>query len=155
MATFSVEEYIKHIDVVIDKLQNDLATTLEEVWAKDMVSRITNRVENDAKNADGGSFSPYSPKYLKWKKAKKGFLGEDKNFALTREMWDKFNVTNRKRKAGFFEVTLAGTNADAQIKINVNSKREDRSIIEPSEKEEEAQRVFLEKWIFDFLSKEL
>ena len=145
MATFSVEEYIKHIDVVIDKLQNELVTTLGEVWALDMAGRIAKRVGVDAKNVDGGSFSPYNPKYLKWKQKKKSFLGTDKNFTLTRTMWDQFNVTNTSRKEGFFEVTLAGTSPSAQDKIEWNTKNEERSIIEASKQEEEAQHAFLQK----------
>ena len=155
MATFSVDGYIKHIDSVINKLQNELETTLREDWALDMRTRIVERVELDSKTAKGGKFSDYSPNYLKWKKKKKGFLGTDKNFALTRTMWSKFNITNTSRKEGFFEVTLAGTSPDGQDKINWNSKREEISIIEASKEDQEAQDAFLQKWLNEFLRREL
>lgn len=151
MAKFSVEEYIKHLDSVIDKLNNELAITFETIWAKDMAARINRRVEVDRKTAIGGSFSAYTPKYLNWKRTKKGFVGTDKNFALTREMWKGFDVVNKKRKPGLIEVDLGGKTADSQIRINVNSEREKRSIIEASKQEEDAQNAFLQKWLNEFL----
>ena len=155
MTTYNIPDYIKHIDSVIDKLQNELATILEVKWAKDMAARINNRVESKRLNSDGSSFSSYNPKYLEWKKKKKGFLGTEKNFTLTREMWKGFDVVNTKRKHGLIEIDLGGKTPESQIRINTNSKREGRSIIEASKEEEEAQRVFLQKWLNEFLSQNL
>lgn len=155
MTTYTIQEYINHLDSVINKLQDELATVFEVIWSKDMVSRIVLRVEEKRKNVDGSAFSEYNPKYLEWKQTKKGFQGSDKNFTLTREMWRGFDVVNKKRSPGAFEVALGGKTAESQIRINTNSKREGRSIIEASKGEEEAQNKFLEKWLFDFLSREL
>ena len=155
MAKYTIKEYIKHIDSVIEKLQDSLETALNEVWAKNMISRITDRVETEGKSAKGGKFSPYDSKYLKWKQKKKGFKQTDKNFTLTRDMWDRFGVTNTSKTPGFLEVTLSGTNSFAQDKMNWNSEREEISVIDASKEDREAQDAFLQKWLNEFLRREL
>ena len=155
MAKYTLPEFIRHIDLVIEKLEDELPNTFFEVWAKDMISRITYRVGTEGKSAKGGKFSPYDPKYLKWKQKKKGFKQTDKNFTLTTDMWDRFGITNTSKTPGFLEVTLAGTNSFAQDKMNWNSEREGISVIDASKEDREAQDAFLQKWLNEFLSKEL
>ena len=68
-----------------------------------------------------------------------------KDFKFTGMMWNQFGV-KRFTKNSF---TIGGTTDTSQKKIDGNSQREGRSIIKPSQKELEKQRLRLKKWLHD------
>jgi len=104
--------------------------------AIDLTQMIDNRVSNKGETADGGLFTPYSPGYLAWKKSK-GRLsaGNKKNFQLTGRMWSGFGKTAESGDNNNITFVLGGKTSESQQKIDENSERENRSIIEPSKDE--------------------
>ena len=153
--TYDLDGYIDQLGSVIANLKKDIELVLVKTWAEDMANRIQTRVEMNRLDSKGSPFSSYSKSYLKWKQDKKGFIGTDKNFALTREMWSRFGAVNKKRTEGSIEIGLGGKNKDAQVKINTNTKREGISIIEASKQERDEQDAFFDKWLAEYLSKRL
>jgi len=87
-------------------------------------------------------FSPYSDNYKKYLAKKnrdtKSGLKFVKNFELTGQMWANFGTSESvdvEKNGNIIKVTLKGGNSDSQNKIDWNSNREKKSIIEPTEEE--------------------
>jgi hypothetical protein len=68
-------------------------------------------------------------------------------------MWRKFGVIGTKKTAFGTQTKIGGQNKDAQNKIDWNTEREGREIIEASEKEVLLLKVNIEKWLKVFINK--
>jgi len=64
-----------------------------------------------------------------------GFGNANKSFEFTGEMWRKFGVTNVSVTTGKIKITLGGRTTASQDKIDWNSEREGKEIIDISQEE--------------------
>lgn len=84
-----------------------------------------------------------------------GNKNEYKNFQLTGEMWQKFGVTRTEKGETRFIVSLAGKSPKAQEKIDDNTERENISIIEANEDEEQLVQELTKEILEDKLTEYL
>ena len=134
--------------------------------SNNLANVIKSRVSSTGETNTGGTFSPYSEKYKKEKlkrgKSPYGKITDKKNFYLSGQMWDSFQVDN---------IQLAGNSIQARIDFIGNnvfkSNRElnwthsekefgnekSGGIAYPTVKEEELLVAEIEKALFETLSK--
>jgi hypothetical protein len=173
----SIDEVSKNLEDVERRINGGSIQALT-IYGGDMAAQIANRVIDKGENSDGGKFSDYSQKevpafffYGKSRnaggeakvkaKAKKkegvsysefrGFngLGQVKNFSFTNAMWRGFGVKQVEQSAGIYTLTLGGKTEDSADKIGWMSGQEKRSIIAPNQKELEAAKAKLIKFILN------
>ena len=108
----------------------------------DLAATIKKRVLESGLNSNRTLFSPYSDNYKKYLTKKnrdtKSGLKFVKNFELTGQMWANFGTSESvivEKNGNIIKVTLKGGNSDSKNKIDWNSSREKKSIIEPTEEE--------------------
>lgn len=76
-----------------------------------------------------------------------GELNTNKNFFWTGEMWKKFGITKKQRTKTGFRIRLAGLNAEAQKKMDENSRREGINILDLTQQEEKELAQYIDTWI--------
>lgn len=108
----------------------------------DLTATIKKRVLENGLSSNRTLFSPYSEGYKKYLTKKnrdtKSGLKFVKNFELTGQMWANFGTSESvvvEKNGNIIKVTIKGGNSDSQNKIDWNSSREKKSIIEPTEDE--------------------
>ena len=178
----NIQETIKQIDKLKQKVKTDLVAQLSQIKAQDIVSVIQKRVRDNGKDSTGASFGKYSTttmltsgttlksrrvwravaaskkkrKNLNWVTIKKGgknirlfelkggyaelrrlegFSNAVKSFEFTGEMWRKFGIVRTTVTGNGIIFTLGGRTDASQNKIDRNSEREGRSIIDISQSE--------------------
>lgn len=178
----NIQETIKQIDKLKQKVKTDLVAQLSQIIAQDIVSVIQKRVRDNGKDSTGASFGKYSTttmltsgttlksrrvwravaaskkkrKNLNWVTIKKGgknirlfelkggyaelrrlegFSNAVKSFEFTGEMWRKFGIVRTTVTGNGIIFTLGGRTDASQNKIDRNSEREGRSIIDISQSE--------------------
>lgn len=140
----------------LDKLKNeavDIALIEGKKIGIGLAAVIKRRVLNKGISANNTLFSPYSDKYKKYLAKKnrgtKNGLEFVKNFEFTGDMWANFgtpeSVDVKKLSNNIVRITLKGGSEDSQNKIDWNSEREEKSIIEPTDDElNDAKNDFIE-----------
>jgi len=178
----NIQETIKQIDKLKQKVKTDLVAQLSQIIVQDIVSVIQKRVRDNGKDSTGASFGKYSTttmltsgttlksrrvwravaaskkkrKNLNWVTIKKGgknirlfelkggyaelrrlegFSNAVKSFEFTGEMWRKFGIVRTTVTGNGIIFTLGGRTDASQNKIDRNSEREGRSIIDISQSE--------------------
>ena len=76
-----------------------------------------------------------------------------KDFDFTRKMWDGFGVKRTLKTNNQFVVTLGGITAEAQKKINVNSRREGVNIVNLSDSETKALAKTVDQELQRYINK--
>jgi hypothetical protein len=130
----------------INVIQNDLPKQIA-VSGETLAYHIATRVQKEQQDYKDALFPVYSQRWFA-QREKKGYHNLHMSFEFTREMWLGFGV----KQAGRDYVTLGGKTGDSQEKINWNSDRLGYSIIKPSEKELEKERLRLIKWLNDTIN---
>ena len=140
----------------LDKLKNeavDIALIEGKKIGIGLAAVIKRRVLNKGISANNTLFSPYSDGYKKYLAKKnrgtKNGLEFVKNFEFTGDMWANFGTSEsvdvKKLSNNIVRITLKGGSEDSQNKIDWNSKREGKSIIEPTDDElNDAKNDFIE-----------
>ena len=171
----TIAELSQRIDRAVQRLDNEIEAQAAKAGA-DLVALITLRVVQSGKSADGAPFSPYSttelPAFFYFNrsrsagaeskvraKAKKkepisyrefrqinNLNPAPKNFEFTGEMWRNFGVLRVQRTPAGATLTIGGRTPAAAEKIDWNSEREKRSIIQPSPQEIETITANLKRW---------
>lgn len=160
-----IREQIQRLDELIAFIENELPEYGERVAATDLAALVADRVINKGEDHTGAAFKPYSVQTVAawrfWGKSRnqsaekkvrdlsrrRGALSYSdfrelnnlntnvKNFEFTGEMWKKFGVVRSSSSSTGFSVSIGGTTAASQLKIDENSAREGVSIVEASETE--------------------
>lgn len=171
----TILELSQRIDRAVQRLDNEIEAQAAKAGA-DLVALITLRVVQSGKNAEGTPFSSYSdtqlPAFFYFNrsrsagaeskvrsKAKKkepisyrefrqinNLNPAPKNFEFTGEMWRGFGVLRVQRTPTGATLTIGGRTPDAAEKIDWNSERERKSIIQPSKQEIEIVTANLKRW---------
>lgn len=142
--------YALKINAGIQSFDDAIMQRFRSIISMDLTAIIEQRVLT-GKNKDGGGWKPYAEK-TKDIRRKAGKETEFKNFEFTGEMWRKFGEKSSSKTEKTLSVTIGGTNADSQMKIDDNSEREGMVIIEPSQSEiDTVEGLFVES-IDDYLT---
>lgn len=147
----TIEQHIKDIRKLRNNLPVWALNKAEAIATQDVIVNIQERVQDKGIDEVGNPFSPYSKSYKK-KRKKRGFQTGHKDFTFTTEMWNQFGVVSKKRTSKEINIKLGGKNRDSQIKINVNSKQEEISIIGISKSEENQFIKTFEEEFFKLIS---
>jgi hypothetical protein len=142
----ALQDLQNRIRRAISTIQNDLPRQIA-ISGEALSMYIAKRAQSEQKGFSGVPFPVYSKQWYAVRQ-KKGYHNIHMSFEFTREMWLGFGV----KQAGRDFVTLGGTTGDSQQKIDENSKRVGYSIIKPSEKELEKERLRLIKWMNDTIN---
>lgn len=173
----SLEDNIKRFEDAIKFIEEQLPKKAQAIASLDLVAMVTNRVVQDGKDYRGQSFSAYSDIKIEAKEfigksrvasvdkkiremAKKNQLISykefrqmnnleisKKNFEFTGEMWRKFGLLSFTVNGYSFKISIGGTTAEAQRKIDENSYSENESIIEATQEEREFYEYSLQTWL--------
>jgi len=160
----SIDQALQEIDRLEVLLLQRLSDVVH-VAALDMVQKISDRVIETGKNAEGQNFKPYSERpflafYFFGKSANQtgearvrqaakqgktisykdfrrlnGRPVDHKNFSFTGQMWKSFGVIRVSGTAGIARLEIGMRDAQADKKLQDNSKRERINIIAPSAQE--------------------
>ncbi len=172
----SADELQAKIQRIIQRIDSEITVEAAKAGA-DMAALITDRVVQTGKDSGGNAFSPYStvpvPAFLYFNKSRSG-AGEarvrakakkkekisyrdfrvlnnlnpsPKNFEFTGEMWRGFGVTKTEKTPNGAKVTIGGRTPPSERKLDLNTKREKKDIVEPSAREIAIVTANLENWL--------
>jgi len=145
-----LKPYTLKFSQAIDELPTAIAEKFRIVAGNDLKEMIKLRVQT-GEDSEGGGFKPYAPLTVEIRQ-NKGMQTSFKDFTFTGEMWRKFGEKSFTATKNNASITLGGTNADAEMKINDNTEREGKNIIEPSDEEIKYVEDFLIEEIDNYLS---
>ena len=146
-----LSELVNKIENLKTHIMQNYVNQMVLISNTDIVGQINRRVEDTGLDKDGGLFSPYTEFTKKYKKAKGQTNVSVKNFSDTRQMWLGFGVKGQTNT----EVVIGGRTQDSQFKIDENSDREGKLIIDPSKSELDFMEKSLTQWIEKLISSSL
>lgn len=162
----NIDQFARKIEFIKNELKNNLSDVLR-VSGGDVCALVANRVINGGQNNEGDLFTPYSqtkvPAYFYFNRSRSGGADkkvraaakkkenlsysdfrdinnlptDKKNFSFTNDMWRHFGVTQVNKTPNGWAISIGGLTTDAANKIAWLSGQENRSIVEPSNKEVE------------------
>jgi hypothetical protein len=134
------------MSVTLDQFVNDLKAfnvayvdQFEDMvleGAIDAKSNIQQRFQESGQDDMGGAFGDYTP-YTKRLRGEKGLQTSFVDLTDTGDMWRSIGVVNKISSGAIASITLGPKNADALKKLNDNTIRFDKPILELSPIEEE------------------
>lgn len=158
----SMDEFRQSLNAMVAGLMPHIAQVAKP-YSNLLVTQIVQRVSSTGKANDGGYFSAYSDRYRRRKQLHgSGAYGkkvDNKNFYFQGTMWSGYGVTDFKNSATEIEVGVdfRGDNkykSNAELEI-IHSKREDKNITAPSEKEEDDFVKLIEEDIWAYIESAL
>ncbi len=99
-------------------------------------SEIQDRFIESGQDSLGGAFGEYTP-YTKTLRGAKGLQTSFVDLKDTGDMWRSIGVVNKEINGAKAIITLGPKNSDALMKLNDNSERFGKQILELSDSEEE------------------
>jgi hypothetical protein len=82
-----------------------------------------------------------------------GFSNRFKNFWFTTEMWRKFGLKRTTKNRNGFRLVFGGLTPEAQKKIDANTQREGKNILEMTKREVNSINANVSLWIDNMLRK--
>jgi hypothetical protein len=155
----TVKELSQSLRRMADTLPTEFSDFIQLKAAADVKGQVQQRVEHRGQTAEGGQFSSYKPSYAAKRKAAGRQTGY-KDFSFSRQMWKSFGVKERKQSLFGTDVTLRmGDESRGKITnqglLEAHSEREGISIIAMSKDEISALQKRVDKWLQDFINKNL
>ena len=171
----TAQETINRLNAIQAEILRELPARLE-VAGNDVSALIQQRIVQTGKDSDGGSFTPYSDtpvpaywykgrsrnsagesavtalaqqgEYLSYKEFRRlnGLNTAPKNFEFNGEMW-RGEVAVNEGNGSRVSVIIKGGNKTSADRLKWSRDRENKNLLEPSEKEIELARLALQNWI--------
>ena len=128
-----ITQYSLDFSNMIRGFPDAIADKFRVLAGLDLKVLIQMRVQKGV-NAEGGGFKEYAEK-TKQIRAENKMQTAFKDFTFTGEMWRGFGVKSFSKSTSKLSVTLGGKTPKSAEKLQKNTAREERNIIEPSKEE--------------------
>jgi len=147
----TVEQFITDLDIFKGYLENSFSQDILTEATMDMTAKIIGRVQQTGKLANGTSRV-----YSKWwaeERTKKGLQTAYKDYFYTGEMWRNTGLVPSKTTKQ--KVFIGAKTAEAQYKLNENTRIDKMNILLPNEKEVEEAALYIRKELIRFMNEKL
>ena len=147
----TIDQFMTDLDIFKNYLENSFAQDILTEATMDMSAQITGRVQQTGKLASGITHV-YSPWWAE-ERTKKGLQTAYKDYFYTGEMWRNTGLVPGKTTKQ--KVFIGGKTAEAQYKLNENSRIDKTNILMPTEEEVERAAAYIRKELIIYMNEKL